>query len=151
MDLGLSPFVRLAWQETNVSLSELISHLAHGLDPCALPDSLVTLSALKLCLVVDVHWAHRVHLAPLLLLALQDFSLFWLEIMQILSLNHMGDTLKIAIQTKQDLYTNSYKITINWGTIQVLENVFYTKVSRIRRLTMYNHNYHWRTSFIIIL
>ena len=55
--------------------------------------------------------------------------------MQILSLNHMGDTLKIAIQTKQDLYTNSYKITINWGTIQVLENVFYTKVSRIRRLT----------------
>jgi len=52
--------------------------------------------------------------------------------MQILSLNHMGDTLKTAIQTKQDLYTNSYKITINWGTIQVLENVFYTKVSRIR-------------------
>ena len=47
----------------------------------------------------------------------------------------MGDTLKTAIQTKQDLYTNSYKITINWGTIQVLENVFYTKVSRIRRVT----------------
>ena len=47
----------------------------------------------------------------------------------------MGDTLKTTIQTKQDLYTNSYKITINWGTIQVLENVFYTKVSRIRRLT----------------
>ena len=46
----------------------------------------------------------------------------------------MGDTLKTTIQTKQDLYTNSYKITINWGTIQVLENVFYTKVSRIRRL-----------------
>ena len=55
--------------------------------------------------------------------------------MQILSLNHIGDTLKTAIQTKQDLYTNSYKITINWGTIQVLENIFYTKVSRIRRLT----------------
>ena len=55
--------------------------------------------------------------------------------MQLLSLIHMGDTLKIAIQTKQDLYTNSYKITINWGTIQVLENIFYTKVSRIRRLT----------------
>jgi len=55
--------------------------------------------------------------------------------MQLLSLIHMGDTLKIAIQTKQDLYTNSYKITINWGTIEVLENVFYTKVSRIRRLT----------------
>ena len=35
--------------------------------------------------------------------------------MQILSLNYMGDTLKIVIQTKQDLYTNSYKITINWG------------------------------------
>ena len=52
--------------------------------------------------------------------------------MQILSLNHMGDTLKIAIQTKQDLYTNSYKITINWGNIQVLENIFYIKVSRIR-------------------
>ena len=52
--------------------------------------------------------------------------------MQILSLNHIGDTLKTAIQTKQDLYTNSYKITINWGTIHVLENVFYTKVSRIR-------------------
>ena len=51
------------------------------------------------------------------------------------SLNHMGDTLKTAIQTKQDLYTNSYKITINWGTIQVLENVFYTKCSHIRRLT----------------
>ena len=60
--------------------------------------------------------------------------------MQILSLNHMGDTLKIAIQTKQDLYTNSYKITINWGTIQVLENVFYTKVSRIRRLTLCQPN-----------
>ena len=55
--------------------------------------------------------------------------------MQILSLNYMGDTLKIVIQTKQDLYTNSYKITINWGTIQVLENIFYTKVSRIRHLT----------------
>jgi len=40
-----------------------------------------------------------------------------------------------GIQTKQDLYTNSCKITINWGTIQVLENVFYTKVSRIRLLT----------------
>jgi len=48
----------------------------------------------------------------------------------------MGDTLKTAIQTKQDLYTNSYKITTNWGTIQVLENVFYTKVSRIRRQHM---------------
>ena len=48
----------------------------------------------------------------------------------------MGDTLKTTIQTKQDLYTNSYKITINWGTIQVLEKVFYTKVSRIRRLTL---------------
>ena len=47
----------------------------------------------------------------------------------------MGDTLMTAIQTKQDLYKNSYKITINWGTIKVLENVFYTKVSRIRRLT----------------
>jgi len=47
----------------------------------------------------------------------------------------MGDTLKTTIQTKKDLYTNSYKITINWGTIQVLENVFYTKISRIRRLT----------------
>jgi len=47
----------------------------------------------------------------------------------------MGDTLKTTIQTKQDLYKNSYKITINWGTIKVLENVFYTKVSRIRRLT----------------
>jgi len=55
--------------------------------------------------------------------------------MQILSLNHMGDTLKTTIQIKQDLYTNSYKLTINWETIQVLENVFYTKVSRIRRLT----------------
>jgi len=55
--------------------------------------------------------------------------------MQILSLNHTGDTLKTTIKTKQDLYTNSYKIAINWGTIQVLENVFYTKVSRIRRLT----------------
>ena len=55
--------------------------------------------------------------------------------MQILSLNHMGDTLMTAIQTKQDLYKNSYKITKNWGTIQVIENVFYTKVSRIRRLT----------------
>ena len=67
--------------------------------------------------------------------ALQDLASFKPEIMQILSLNHMGDTLKTTIQTKQDLYTNSYKITINWGTIQVLENVFYTKVSRIRRLT----------------
>ena len=67
--------------------------------------------------------------------ALQDLALFKPEIMQILSLNHMGDILKKTIQTKQDLYTNSYKITINWGTIQVLENVFYTKVSRIRRLT----------------
>ena len=47
----------------------------------------------------------------------------------------MGGTLKAATQTKQDLYTNSYKITINWGTIQVLEKVFYTKVSCIRRLT----------------
>ena len=55
--------------------------------------------------------------------------------MEILSLNHMGDTLRTAIQTKQDLYTSSYKITINWGTIQDLENVFYTKVSHIRRLT----------------
>ena len=47
----------------------------------------------------------------------------------------MGDTLKTTIKTYQDLFTNSYKRTINWGTIQVLENVFYTKVSRIRRLT----------------
>ena len=68
--------------------------------------------------------------------ALQDLASFKPEIMQILSLNHMGDTLKTTIQTKQDLYTNSYKITINWGTIQVLENVFYTKVNRIRRLTL---------------
>jgi len=64
--------------------------------------------------------------------ALQDLASFKPEIMQILSLNHTRDTLKTTIQTKQDLYTNSYKITINWGTIQVLENVFYTKVSRIR-------------------
>jgi len=41
----------------------------------------------------------------------------------------MGDTLKTTIQTKEDLYRNSYKITI-----QVLENIFYTKVSHIRRL-----------------
>ena len=123
-----------AWQETNVSLSKLISRLACGLDSCALPDSLVMLSTLKLRLAMDVRWAHRVRLARLLLLALQDFSLFWHEIVQILSLNHMGDTLKTTIQTKQDLYTNSYKITINWGIIQVLENVFYTKVSHIRRL-----------------
>jgi len=52
----------------------------------------------------------------------------------------MGDTLKIAIQTKQELYTNSYKITINWGTIQVLEKNFYTKVSHIRRLTPINED-----------
>ena len=44
----------------------------------------------------------------------------------------MGDTLQTTLQKKQDLYTNSYKITINWGTIQVLENVFYTKVSHIK-------------------
>ena len=65
--------------------------------------------------------------------------------MKILSLNHTGDTLKTTIQTKQDLYTNSYKITINWGTIQVLENVFYTKVSRIRRLTV-SHK-EWRSIY----
>ena len=33
------------------------------------------------------------------------------------------------------IYKNHYKITINWGTIQTLENDFYTKVSRIKRLT----------------
>ena len=47
----------------------------------------------------------------------------------------MESILEIALIIKQDLFTNYYKITINWGTIQVLENVFYTKVSRIRRLT----------------
>jgi len=54
----------------------------------------------------------------------------------------MKDTLKIAIQTKQDLYTNSYKITIILGTIQVLEKILYTKVSRIRQLTVG----HYQTS-----
>jgi len=55
-----------------------------------------------------------VRLARLLLLALQESASFKLEIMQILSLNHMGNTLKTTIQTKQDLYANSYKVTINW-------------------------------------
>jgi len=124
-----------AWLKTNISLSELISCLACSLDTCALPDSLVTLSALKLCLAVDARWAHRVRLGRPLVFALQDFSLFWPEIVRIFSSIPIKDTLKIAIQTKQDLYTNSYKITKNWGIIQVLENVSYTKVSRIRRLT----------------
>ena len=47
----------------------------------------------------------------------------------------MGDTLETAITIKQDLFTNPYKITINWGNYTSFENVFYTKVSRIRRLT----------------
>ena len=60
--------------------------------------------------------------------ALQDLASFKPEIKQILSLNHMEDTLKTTIQTKQDLYTKSYKITINWGTIQVLERLVSVKV-----------------------
>ena len=47
----------------------------------------------------------------------------------------MESILETTLTIKQDLFTNYYKITINWGTIQVLENVFYTKVSCIRRLT----------------
>ena len=48
----------------------------------------------------------------------------------------MENILETALTIKQDLFTNYNKITINWGTIQVLENVFYTKVSRIGRLTL---------------
>jgi len=33
------------------------------------------------------------------------------------------------------MYQIYSKMTINWGTIQALENNFYTKVSRIKRLT----------------
>ena len=33
------------------------------------------------------------------------------------------------------IYRIYSKITINWGTIHALENDFYTKVSRIKRLT----------------
>ena len=50
----------------------------------------------------------------------------------------MESILETALTIKQDLFTNYYKITINWRTIQVLENVFYTKVSCIRRITSSN-------------
>ena len=133
--------MRWAWQETNVSLSELISCLAHHLYSCALPDSLITLSTLKLRLAVDARWAHRVRLARLLLLALQDFSLFWFEIVKIFSLIPINDTLMIGIETYQDLFTNSYKRTINWGNYTCFEKVFYTKVSRIRWLTIFQDTY----------
>ena len=93
MDMGLAPATRWAWQEMNISLSELILCLASGLDSCALPNSLVTLSALKLRLVSDARWAQMVRWARLLLYAIQDFASFKPEIMQILLLNHMGDPL----------------------------------------------------------
>jgi len=48
----------------------------------------------------------------------------------------MGDTLETTITIKQDLFKDPYKITIIGETIQVLENVFYTKVSRVRQLTV---------------
>ena len=37
-----------------------------------------------------------------------------------------------GIKAYQDLFTNSYKRTINWGNYTCFEKVFYTKVSRIR-------------------
>ena len=48
----------------------------------------------------------------------------------------MESILETALTIKQDLFTNYYKISINQGTIQVLENDFYTKVNRIKRLTV---------------
>jgi len=48
----------------------------------------------------------------------------------------MESILETSLTIKQDLFTNYYNITINWGTIQVLEKKIYTKLSRIRRLTV---------------
>ena len=76
-----------------------------------------------------------VSLAQLPLLPLHYLASFNLKFVQILSLIPMESILEICLTIKQDLLTNYYKITINWGTIQVLENVLYTQVSRIRRLT----------------
>ena len=84
---------------------------------------------------------------PLPLLALQDLASFNLKFSHILSLNPTESILETTITWKQDLFTNYYKITINWGTIQVLGNVFYTKVSHIRWLT--HRNGHIIPAFII--
>ena len=54
----------------------------------------------------------------------------------------MESILKTTLTIKQDLFTNYFKITMNWGTIQVLENAFYTKVSGIRRLTAPDEVFH---------
>jgi len=76
-----------------------------------------------------------VSLAQLPLLPLHYLTSFNLKFAHILSLIRMESILETTLTIKQDLFTYYYKITINWGIIQVLENVFYTKVSRIRRLT----------------
>ena len=54
--------------------------------------------------------------------------------------------LKTTLTIKQD-YS---KTTINWGTIQVLENNFYAKVSHIRRLTavLKSQSDLWCTSYL---
>jgi len=39
----------------------------------------------------------------------------------------MGDTLETAITIKQDLFTNPYKITINWGNYTGFEKCFLYK------------------------
>ena len=47
-----------------------------------------------------------------------------------------GNVLEIALTIKKRFIYQIYsKMTINWGTIQALENDFYTKVSHIKRLT----------------
>jgi len=76
-----------------------------------------------------------VSLAQLTLLPLHYLASFNLKFSQILSLIPMENILETTLTIKQDLFTNYYKITINWGTIQVLENDFYAKVTRIRQLT----------------
>jgi len=127
--------MRWAWLKTTIMLSKLISHLARILDIDALPDSSIVLSALKLHLAMDARWAQMVSWTQLPLLPLHYLASFNLKFAQILSLIPMESILETTIIVKQDLFTNYYRITINWGTIQVLENVFYTKVSRIRQLT----------------
>ena len=69
-----------------------------------------------------------VSLAQLPLLPLHYLTSFNLKFAHILSLIRMESILETTLTIKQDLFTYYYKITINWGIIQVLENVFYTKL-----------------------
>jgi len=69
-------------------------------------------------------------------LALQEISSFLPEIVQILTLIPIKETLMTKIKTQQSLFTIPTKELYIGENYTYFAKFFYTKVSRIRRLTL---------------